>query len=156
MDQLMPNGQRAPRVKAPNGFHEAGHAVFGWALGLHVIEITMLDHGSGESAKIDGADGLPLVDRLAIYQASQAAEEILGYLMPASALRHDHRCIVNLISARGIRNRLEIARRIDDGRNQARGLLKQHGDRIHKIAAHLSRLRRLNAHEFKSLMEAAR
>src|SRR5258708_5155391 len=79
--RLLPTEQRARRIKAPLAFHEAGHAVIGWALGLHVIEITALDDRPGK-AKIDGAERLPLVDQIAIYQVGHAAEESLGYLLP--------------------------------------------------------------------------
>ena len=154
VDQTMPNEQRARRIKAPLAFHEAGHAVIGWALGLHVIEIMVLDDRPGK-AKIDGAERLPLVDQIAIYQVGHAAEESLGYLLPAWAIRRDAQCTVNLITAKEIRERLERARWIYEGRRRAKGLLEQHENMVHKVAAHLSRSRRLDADEFKSLMEAA-
>jgi ATP-dependent Zn protease len=62
---------------------------------------------------------------------------------------------VNLITAKEIRERLERARWIDEGRRRAKGLLEQHENKVHKVAAHLSRSRRLDADEFNSLMEAA-
>ena len=58
-------------------FHEAGHVVVGWALGLEIGGTRIRPDGTG-GADIAASDSLPLVDRVAIYMAGIVAAEMSG------------------------------------------------------------------------------
>src|SRR5262245_48836142 len=64
-------------------YHEAGHAVVGWSLGLTLGTIMVSDDASGD-AQIAGADRLSLIDQIAVRSGGIAAEEVFGHWM------HEH------------------------------------------------------------------
>jgi hypothetical protein len=72
---LIPISLKTARVASP--FHEAGHVVVGWALGLEIGGTRIRPDGTG-GADIAASDSLPLVDRVAIYMAGIVAAEMSG------------------------------------------------------------------------------
>src|SRR5262245_5160943 len=61
-----------------NAYHEAGHAIVGWALGGRVLEIKICDDRPGEHAQTEVPEDLRLIDRVAILNAGHEAEVVLG------------------------------------------------------------------------------
>jgi hypothetical protein len=133
-----------------NACHEAGHAIVGWALGLHVDSIRIRDDRSGENAMISSADGLPLVDQVALNNAGRQAEEVFGRLLPPWASDCDRMRTINLLLANEIREIPEMEKWIDDGQ-----LLIGHIREVHALAARLMECRRMACHDFKRFMENA-
>jgi ATP-dependent Zn protease len=58
-------------------YHEAGHAVVGWALGLAVSRMWIEDNGEGR-ATIQDARHLPLSDQVAVCFGSYAGTDLSG------------------------------------------------------------------------------
>jgi ATP-dependent Zn protease len=61
-------------------YHEAGHAVVAWALGLQIgeIEIAIGGDDAKGNAEIENDEGLPLIDRLAICVAGMEAQDLFS------------------------------------------------------------------------------
>jgi ATP-dependent Zn protease len=139
-----------------NAYHEAGHAIVGWALGLCVVEITIRDDRPGEHTKMAGAERLPLIDRIAVLNAGRQAEEIFGHLLPSWASGRDREESLNFLSANGIRETQQMKTRIDEGRARAHELLRKHENDVHRLVARLIECRNMTGDEFKLFMESAK
>ena len=63
-------------------YHEAGHAVVAWALGLPVRTIRVRVDYAGGDAEIGPADHLSLIEQVAICSAGSAAEEVFECFGP--------------------------------------------------------------------------
>ena len=100
-------------------FHEAGHAVVALALGLPVARVEIFHEDNSGVTDIAGADGLPLVDHIALFVAGMNAEKMFDAPTHKSAgggdranvreLTQGHRyspqpmsCAKKVISAHGI------------------------------------------------------
>jgi ATP-dependent Zn protease len=60
-------------------YHEAGHAVVAWALGLPVAEVAIGKDGDDSAGRtaIEGTDAhLPVFDRIVVYLAGLEAQEV--------------------------------------------------------------------------------
>ena len=69
------------RARRRTAFHEAGHAVVGWALGLEVGWVRIIDDSNGK-ADVAIPDDLSLVDKIAVamggeYGAERSGVEVL-------------------------------------------------------------------------------
>lgn len=97
-----------------NAYHEAGHAIVGWALDLCVFEIRICDDCPGEHVKFCGAERLSLVDRITLLNAGRQAEELFGHCLPSWATGRDREITLNAIAAEGITHRriLQNCRRL--------------------------------------------
>jgi ATP-dependent Zn protease len=60
----------------PAAYHEAGHAIVAWALGLTVHKIRVRADDGGGTTITEGADDLPLIDQATIMVAGREAEEV--------------------------------------------------------------------------------
>ena len=137
-----------------NAYHEAGHAIVGWALGLPVVEITIRDDRPGENTKFTGhAEHLPLVDQVAICNAGRQAEEVFGHLLNSWASGSDRTDTLKLLAANDIRETSEMERWIADGCERARELLLKHEHQVHRLAARLVECRRMDADAFEHFMQ---
>ncbi len=138
-----------------NAYHEAGHAIVGWALCLAVVGITIRDDRPGEHANISGAERLPLIDRVALHNAGRQAEEVFGHPLPSWASDGDRIDTLNLLAANDIRETSEVKRWIADGCERARELLRKHKHQVHRLAARLVECRRMDADAFEHFMQGA-
>src|SRR2546423_174934 len=57
-------------------FHEAGHAVVAWSLGLPVGVIRVSDDDASGGTEIGPADHLSLTEQIAVWSAGHAAERL--------------------------------------------------------------------------------
>jgi ATP-dependent Zn protease len=57
-------------------YHEAGHAVVGWSLGLEIGQITIGDEANGQTQIASDQEHLSMIDRLAICLAGIEAQEV--------------------------------------------------------------------------------
>jgi ATP-dependent Zn protease len=139
-----------------NAYHEAGHTIVAWALGLHVDSITIRDDRPGENAKTASADGLPLVDQIAVEAAGREAGLLFGHPLPDWASGADRRVIINLLLASKIPEpEIPTCAPLLAGKERAQHVLTKHAPDVHKLAARLMECRHMNADEFKVLMEKA-
>jgi hypothetical protein len=90
--------QRQTRDRRGVAFHEAGHAIVAWSLGLQVGNIEIRDHDGGGGTEIGCADHLPMVDQIALIVAGKEAEIV--FEAPTEPWRgdRDNEKILNLIS----------------------------------------------------------
>jgi ATP-dependent Zn protease len=139
-----------------NAYHEAGHAIAGWALDLCVLEIRIRDDRPGEHAKFCGAERLSLVDRIALLNAGRQAEELFGHRLPSWATDRDRENTLNAIAAEGIKETAEMKQWIDEGKKRARELLEKHDHEVHRLAARLIECRHMTGDEFKLFIEGAK
>jgi hypothetical protein len=127
--------------------HEAGHAVVGWSLGLHVKGGLWIDAGGGTS--LSDSEHLPLVDRIAIWTAGQEATTMLDIEAPAYLASRDHEAVLGLI------NRLpddEKSRLRDGGRERARKLVGAHVGSLKAVADALMAAGSLDAATFETIL----
>jgi ATP-dependent Zn protease len=139
-----------------NAYHEAGHAIVGWALDLCVCEIRIRDDRPGEHAKFRVAEQLSLVDRIALLNAGRQAEELFDHLLPSWATDRDRENTLNAIAAEGIKETAEMKQRIAEGKKRARELLEKHDREVHRLAARLIECRHMTGDEFKLFIEGAK
>jgi hypothetical protein len=138
-----------------NAYHEAGHAIVGWALGGRVLEIRIRDDRPGEHARIDRTDGLPLVSRIALRNAGRQSEEEFRHSLPAWSSTKDRECSFKEIVEEGIREIDEIDEVIKKGCARARELLRRHEGAVDRLAARLIECRHMGAEEFERFIEGA-
>ena len=139
-----------------NAYHEGGHAIVGWALGLHVGEITIRDDRPGDNAKMAGGEKLALLDQVAVWNAGRVAEETFGHLLPSWAANRDREETLKVLAAHEIREEAEVKKWIADGRARAQQLLTKHEHEVHRLATHLIECRHMDAAEFEHFMEGVK
>ncbi len=88
--------ERYPRATV---YHEAGHAVVAWSLGLPVGAVSVSDEDASGSTEIGLADHLSLV---AVCLAGIAAVEVFGRPTHERAGFNDHVKVLDLIEDYGI------------------------------------------------------
>jgi ATP-dependent Zn protease len=135
-----------------NAYHEGGHAIVGWALGLRIIEITIREDCPGENAKMAGSEKLTLLDQVAVLNAGRVAQETFEHLSPPWASGRDREDTLKLLTANDILDVPELERWITRGRARAREVLVKHERNVHKLAARLIECRRMDAGDFETLM----
>jgi ATP-dependent Zn protease len=133
----------------PTAYHEAGHAVVAWCLGLEVQSINIrLDDASG-SAVIGRAEHLALVDQIAVTVAGAKAEHIFQQETHELGIYGDMGMLVTLLDeipepeARQLRQ---------DGYRRAHELLVAHKDKVTRLAQRLVEVQFVDAAGFLRLM----
>jgi hypothetical protein len=105
-------------------YHEAGHAVVAWALGLPVGDVYVRKMGEGNGgAQIGCADALSFIDRLAVCFAGIQAEAVFNVPEPPWMGGADILMVRGLL--KGISETHGIVLR-DQGRERARDRLVEH------------------------------
>jgi ATP-dependent Zn protease len=116
-------------------YHEAAHAVVGWALGLDIGEIKIRDDDNSGTIEIQlSQEHLPLIDRIAICVASMEAKTIFGFTMHEGAEIGDHAKVIRLV--RDLDENASLVTR-NAGHNRARELLEIHKSKVHRVAEYL-------------------
>ena len=131
-------------------FHEAGHAVVAWALGLPVDDIYVRKIGEGDGgAQIGCADALSFIDRLAVCFAGTQAASVFNAPQPEGMGDKDISMVMNLLS--GICGTHGIVFR-EQGRARARDLLMEHRSNVTRLAERLVEVHHVDDAEFMQLM----
>jgi Peptidase M50B-like len=130
-------------------FHEAGHAVVAWSLGLKVRDIHISDDDASGGAKIECPAKLPFIEQLAICIAGYAAEKVFGCPAHENAAAEDRQMVLGLL--KGIPEDQAVSLR-DEGYNCARNRLETHTDKVLKLVERLVESGYVDGREFKRWM----
>jgi ATP-dependent Zn protease len=136
-------------------YHEAGHAVVAWSLGLQVGDIHVREIGAGNGgAQIGTADYLPLIHQLAALAAGDEAEKAFGCQLPDHASDRDREMSISVVlKYHPALPSDEIQWRIDAGHRRAHQLVLDHRDSVERLADRLRRDHRVSAVTFESIMK---
>jgi ATP-dependent Zn protease len=139
-------------------FHEAGHAVVAWSLGLPVdgVAIGLEDDETKGCAWIATAQGhLSLIDRLAVWLAGIEAEDFFH------SWTHELAGVSDLDNAKGVIEaetpdedvpEEKIDALLNAGHARARELIAGNEIRCRRLAARLEEQRQVSADEFRRMM----
>jgi ATP-dependent Zn protease len=118
-------------------YHEAGHAIVAWALGLRVGTVHVREEDAGGGADTGPADHLNLVDQIAVCSAGYAAEQVFGIENHDLASFTDHARIADLLAANGVSEEDRGAALRDEAHHRARALLEQYKQKVIRLAQRL-------------------
>jgi ATP-dependent Zn protease len=135
-------------------YHEAGHAVVAWSLGLHVEAISVRSEDAGGGAKISNADHLSLTEQIAVQYAGYAAERVFECPAHELASMMDMNKIREILEGNGIPEGEEALSYRSKGYERARSLLEINRDKVIKLAERLVECGHISADEFLRLMNA--
>jgi hypothetical protein len=141
--------ERYPRGTA---YHEAGHAVVAWALGLSVGTVRV--DGAGGRTEMGPAHYLSLIEQVAVCSAGSAAEEVFECSADELASFDDHVKVSTLIKANGVPEEEHGPALRDEGYNCALACLEAHKKKVIKLADRLVESGSVDASEFLCLMKA--
>ncbi len=130
-------------------YHEAGHAVVAWALGVPVGTVHVRESDASGGTDIGATDHLTRIERIALCYAGYAAEKVFGYPAHEQAPFDDRWMILNLLA--GIPENKHRAFR-DAGYNLARTCLEANRSKVIFLAERLVEHGRVERAEFLRLM----
>ncbi len=142
--------ERYPRATA---FHEAGHAVVAWSLGLPVGAVRVKDDDASGGTEIGKADHLSLTEQIAVRSAGYAAERVFECSAHELAGAHDRHEILKLLQANGISEEEQGPSLRDEGYKFAKTRLENHKNKVIKLADRLIECGSVDASEFLRLMD---
>jgi hypothetical protein len=142
--------ERYPRGTA---YHEAGHAVVAWSLGLEVGPINVLEEDASGGAQIGSADHLGLVEQIAVCAAGYTAENTFDHRTHYWAAAKDYDRIRNLLQANAIEEGPAAVAMRQQGYDCAHARLLAHEARVIRIAERLVQDGSIDAAEFLRLMD---
>ncbi len=133
-------------------YHEAGHIVVAWALGLKVGAAVIGINGDDTkgNAKIEHDETLLLVDKIAICAAGVESQNVFGAPTHCLAGAMDEVEIIQLTE--GLDEKSRLARRCD-GYQRAHELIQAHAEKVDRIAKSLLAKGSLNQTEVCDLLE---
>ena len=133
-------------------YHEAGHIVVAWALGLKVGASAIGINGDDSAGKTEierDKPSLPLVDKIAVCAAGPESQSVFGALTHCRAGALDEAEIIELTKDLDEKSRGE---RRNDGYQRAHELIKAHATKIDRIARSLLAKGSLNQAEVCDLL----
>jgi ATP-dependent Zn protease len=142
--------ERYPRGTA---YHEAGHAVVAWSLGLALGAVSVSDDDASGSTQIGPSDHLPLVEQIAVCSAGIAAVEICGHPINELAGFKDHERIMHVIEVHGVSEEEQGQALRKEGYSFARARLEAHWSKVATLAELLVEHGRIEASEVMFLMQ---
>ncbi len=147
----VPEMSKAERDQRGAAFHEAGHAVVAWALGLQVwrVEIAIDADDAKGAADIDDNVALSLVDRLAICAAGLEAQKLFDAPTHEGGGWGDYGKMVELLEHL---EEEEQVRMMHQGHERAADLVSAHRVRVEQFAMVLLDKKRLGADEVANLL----
>jgi Peptidase M50B-like len=122
-------------------YHEAGHAVVALALGLSVARVEIFHEDNSGVTDIAGADGLPLVDHIALFVAGMNAEKMFDAPTHKSAGGGDRANVRELLKGIDIVPAHELRQK---GHQRAWDLLNDHHSSVNDIAERLIAHRKID------------
>ena len=133
----------------PTAYHEAGHAVVAWCLGLEVQCINIRPDDAGGSAVIGTAEHLAMVDRIAVAVAGAEAEHVFAQKTHELGIYDDMGVLVTLLDEILEPEAMQLRQ---DGYRRAHDLLVAHKDKVTRLAERLVEVQTVDAAEFLRLM----
>ena len=132
-------------------YHEAGHAVVAWALGLVVrrVEIAVDSDDAKGAAEIEDDPTLDLLDRLAICAAGREAQKLFDAPTHDGAGWGDYGKMVVLLANREEKRQIEWMHR---GHKRAFDLISLHRGKIDRLAKTVIEKKRVEADESAALL----
>jgi len=133
-------------------YHEAGHIVVAWALGLKVGATAIGINGddSAGCSEIEDGKPLPLVDNIAVCAAGLESQSVFSAPTHRYAGATDEAKIIDMMEDLDEESR--SARR-NDGYQRAHELIKAHAAKVEHIAKNLLAKGSLNQAEVRGLLE---
>jgi hypothetical protein len=120
--------ERYPRGTA---YHEAGHAVVAWSLGLPVGAVSVSADDASGGTQISLSDHLALIEQIAVCSAGIAAAEVFGHPIPHElAGFRDNERIMNLIEMHSVSEEVQGPALREEGYNFARARLEAHRSKV--------------------------
>lgn len=118
-------------------YHEAGHVVVAWALGLRVRAATIGVDGDDAKGKsdIEGNKPLQRIDRIALCAAGVEAQHVFGVPTHTRAGSMDEAEIIKLTKHLDNEKAQSAAR--DDGYRRAHELIQAHKAQVYRVAERL-------------------
>jgi len=140
---------RYPRDVA---YHEAGHAVVAWSLGLPVGAVSVGDDARG-STEIGLAGHLPVMEQVAICCAGIAAVDLFEHPTHELAAFNDHVQIKELIEEHGLVEEERGPALREEARDFALARLEAHRSKVVALAELLVEHGRIEAAEVMLLLQ---
>ena len=134
-------------------YHEAGHIVVAWALGLKVGASAIGINGDDSAGKTEierDKPLLPLIDKIAVCAAGLESQSVFGALTHRFAGAKDEAEIIDLTE--DLDEDTRLARR-NDGYQRAHELIKAHAAKVDLIAGSLLAKGSLNQTEVCGLLD---
>jgi ATP-dependent Zn protease len=139
----------------PHGtaYHEAGHAVVAWSLGVPVKAISVSADDASGGAEIGSAEHLLLMEQVAICSAGMAAAEVFGHSTHELAASCDRKRIMDLIKAHGVSEEARGPALRYEAYSFARDRLEAHRGKVVTLAELLVQRGRIEAAEVRLLLQ---
>jgi hypothetical protein len=132
-----------PQARRRTAFHEAGHAVVGWALGLHVGWVRIEDDYNGK-ADIGICDHLPPVDQIAVAMGGWYGATLSGVEpLHDDETLGDHAHALNVTNAASPDDEEAGDAVYQEGCERAHELVTRHADLVVLVAAELLKHREI-------------
>jgi ATP-dependent Zn protease len=150
MNKMAEKGQREA------AYHEAGHAVVAWSLGLPVEAVRIgysKEKGWYGGAEIGTAEHLSLSDQIAVCLAGVETEEVFQYESHENASFSDNWKVHELIEANGISDEDQDRALRDEGGSRARTIIETHRSKVDRLVERLVESGSVDASEFLRLID---
>jgi hypothetical protein len=144
---------QADQYLCGTAYHEAGHAVVAWSLGLPVGTISVRADDASGGTQIGSADHLDLIEQIAVAAAGYMAVEVFGQPTYDLAAFSDLNRIRELLEANGITEDDESATLRWKGDQCARDRIVADHAKVIRLAERLVQDGSVEATEFLRLME---
>jgi len=146
----MESTERYPRSTA---YHEAGHAVVAFALGLLVGTIRVRADDAGGTTEIEPSNHLSLIDQIALCYAGTAAEHLFDCRIHDWASSMDNLKIIKLIEHHGVSDEKHGPGLRAAAYSWALTHLHKHRSKIANLAERLVEFGQVDPVEFLRLMQ---
>jgi len=148
---MLPEQSKSESDQRGAAFHEAGHIVVAWSLGLAVggAEIAIGGDDAKGTAEVQTADHMNLLDQLAICAAGIEAQELFDAPTHEGAGWGDYGKMVELL---GDFEEEEQVKLMHQGHGRASELVSTHRAMVERLATALLDKKRLEADEVAKLL----
>jgi ATP-dependent Zn protease len=135
----------------PTAYHEAGHAIVAWSLGLMVQSITIRPDDASGCAVIGSAEHLAMVDQIAVTVAGAEAEHVFQQKTHELGIYGDMGALVTLLDEVPEPEAKQLRQ---NGYARAHDLLIARKEKVVCLAERLIEVQHVDAAEFLRLMSA--
>jgi ATP-dependent Zn protease len=142
--------ERYPRGTA---YHEAGHLVVAWSLGLPVGAVSVSAEDASGGTQIGLADHLMLIEQIAVCYGGIAAVKLFGHPIHELAWFNDRVAVSKLLERHRVSEEEQGPTLRDEGYSFARTRLERHREKVIALAELLVEHGRIEASEVMLLMQ---